>query len=154
LDCGDCLSVCRNGEWGYIDENAQFTLDAEKAVRYHSFSFETMIDSTLQVELTQEMIDSLPVINDDEIPTEEEMEKLVDDAIEDFSIRCDIIDEMYDKYKGTLSDDQITEKINEEFRKMGYDELPATSTTGNNEVYIETPKELSIVRLRNLIAKR
>ena len=65
------------------------------------------------VMLTQEFIDSLPVL------TEQEEKKLdsIDDnyALESFNKKCEIIDEIHDKYRGVLSLAQITEKINEEF---------------------------------------
>ena len=48
LDSEEYLSVCCNGEWGYIDEMAQFTTDAEKAIRNIGFEFHTMIESKMQ----------------------------------------------------------------------------------------------------------
>lgn len=43
LKNGELVSVCRNGEWGYIDENARFTTDKESAYLYdYGFSFNSI----------------------------------------------------------------------------------------------------------------
>ena len=65
------------------------------------------------VMLTQEFIDSLPVLTEEE---EKELDSIDDNyALESFNEKCEIIDEIHDKYRGVLSHAQITEKINEEF---------------------------------------
>ena len=65
------------------------------------------------VMLTQEFIDSLPVLTEEE---EKELDSIDGNyALESFNERCEIIDEIHDKYRGVLSLAQITEKINEEF---------------------------------------
>lgn len=65
------------------------------------------------VMLTQEFIDNLPVLTEEE---EKELDSIDGNyALESFNERCEIIDEIHDKYRGVLSHAQITEKINEEF---------------------------------------
>lgn len=65
------------------------------------------------VMLTQEFIDSLPVLTEEE---EKELDSIDGNyALESFNEKCEIIDEIHDKYRGVLSHAQITEKINEEF---------------------------------------
>ena len=69
------------------------------------------------VMLTQEFIDSLPVLTEEE---EKELDSIDDNyALESFNEKCEIIDEIHYKYQGVLSHAQITEKINEEFAKRG-----------------------------------
>ena len=59
--------------------------------------------------LTQELIDSLPVLTEEE---EKELDSIDDNyALESFNDKCEIIDEIHDKYRGILSHAQITEKI-------------------------------------------
>lgn len=65
------------------------------------------------VMLTQEFIDSLPVLTEEE---EKELDSIDGNyALESFNEKCEIIDEIHDKYRGVLSHAQITEKMNEEF---------------------------------------
>ena len=60
------------------------------------------------VMLTQEFIDSLPVLTEEE---EKELDSIDDNyALESFNERCEIIDEIHDKYLGILSHAQITKK--------------------------------------------
>lgn len=67
--------------------------------------------------LTEEMIKNLPLITEEEI---RELDSINDnDIIESFNIRCDIIDEIHDRYNGILTHEEITQKINEEFKKRG-----------------------------------
>ena len=62
---------------------------------------------------TQEFIDSLPVLTEEE---EKELDSIDGNyALESFNEKCEIIDEIHDKYRGVLSHAQITEKMNEEF---------------------------------------
>lgn len=60
LEKGEYIAVCRNGEWGYIDENAQFTASTENALENIGFSFEK-IDGRLVVDnfLSEEELDEL-----------------------------------------------------------------------------------------------
>jgi hypothetical protein len=117
LDSEEYLSVCRNGEWGYIDENAQFTTDVEKSIRNIGFELGTMIEAKMRVDLTQEMINNLPRITDEEL---NDLDSLDDNyVLESFNERCDIIDTIYDRYRDILSHEQITKKINEEFKRRG-----------------------------------
>ena len=54
---------------------------------------------------------------------EEELKELdsMDDnyILESFNERCDIIDGIHDKYNGVITHEEITQKINEEFKRRG-----------------------------------
>ncbi|MGM9858924.1 MAG: hypothetical protein ACI311_06740 [Bacilli bacterium] len=67
--------------------------------------------------LTEEMKKNLPLITEEEL---KEIDSINNNyIIESFNERCDIIDEIYDKYTGILTHKDITQKINEEFKKRG-----------------------------------
>lgn len=66
--------------------------------------------------LTEDIIKNLPLITEEE----KELDSIDDNyALESFNEKCEIIDEIHDKYLGILSHAQITKKINEEFAKRG-----------------------------------
>lgn len=54
FEMGEYVSVRRNDKWGFIDVNAQFTTDSDKAIKSIGFSFESMVYTPTGVELTQE----------------------------------------------------------------------------------------------------
>ena len=67
--------------------------------------------------LTEEMIKNFPVITEE---VEKELESIDDNyVLESFNKRCDIIDEMHDRYRGILTHKEITQKINEEIKRQG-----------------------------------
>lgn len=66
--------------------------------------------------LTEEIINNLPLITEVEL---NEIDSPIEQTLDEFDKCCDIIDEMYDKYGNTLSQSEITQKINENFEQQG-----------------------------------
>ena len=66
--------------------------------------------------LTEEIINNLPLITEAEL---NEIDSPIEQTLDKFDKCCDIIDEMYDKYGNTLSQSEITQKINENFEQQG-----------------------------------
>lgn len=66
--------------------------------------------------LTEEIINNLPLITEAEL---NEIDSPIEQTLDEFDKCCDIIDEMYDKYGNTLSQSEITQKINENFEQQG-----------------------------------
>ena len=66
--------------------------------------------------LTEEIINNLPLITEAEL---NEIDSPIEQTLDEFDKCCDIIDEMYDKYGNTLSQSEITLKINENFEQQG-----------------------------------
>jgi hypothetical protein len=73
--------------------------------------------------LTEDMIKNLPVITEEEEKNDYYDESFFEEdlkaLLEEFNKRCDIIDEMHDRYRGILTHKEITQKINEEFKRQG-----------------------------------
>ena len=66
--------------------------------------------------LTEEIINNLPLITEAEL---NEIDSPIEQTLDEFDKCCDVIDEMYDKYGNTLSQSEITQKINENFEQQG-----------------------------------
>jgi hypothetical protein len=67
--------------------------------------------------LTEDIIKNLPLITEEEL---KELDSMDDNYIlESFNERCDIIDGIHDKYHGVITHEEITQKINEEFKRRG-----------------------------------
>ena len=66
--------------------------------------------------LTEEIINNLPLITEAEL---NEIDSPIEQTLDEFDKCCDIIDEMFDKYGNTLSQSEITQKINENFEQQG-----------------------------------
>lgn len=71
--------------------------------------------------LTEEEIENLPRLTEEQVRQIEEDARLypIERILREFDEVCDIIEEMYDKYKGVLHDDEIRRLIKEEKQRRG-----------------------------------
>ena len=71
--------------------------------------------------LTEEDIKNMPTLTEEQIRQMEEEDRLypIERILREFDEGCKIIEEMYDKYRGILPNEEIHRLINEEKARRG-----------------------------------